>query len=181
MHRILKSIFAKMVDESYSTHERELLEYVFIVYSYELIKAFIIIAAFFIMGYLKESLIICSVMFISRPFIGGYHEDTQFKCLIATFISVLWILILGKNSQLTFYGNILFVMLSIFCIWNQAPVIDEKMPITKQHLINRNRIIGTVIVSIFAMLSVFLYEKSVYYIFITWTIVFEALMMFKKN
>lgn len=181
VHKVLKNMFKVMVDESYSDEEKEFLEYIFILYSFEIMKAVAIIFSFFVIGYIKEALIICTVMFFSRPFIGGYHEDTQFKCLIITFASVFWILLLGKNSQLTFNANILLIILSIFCIWNQAPLIDEKMPLTKEYLIKRNKIIGTIIISIFAILSVFIYGKSNYYIFITWTIVFQALMMFKKN
>lgn len=181
MHSILRNIFARMVDESYSNEERELLEYVFILYSFEIIKAVIIIFLFFILGYIKEALVICSVMFLSKPFIGGYHEDSQLKCLIATFLAILWIVFLGNNSDLTFSGNVLIIILSIFCVWNQAPVIDDKMPITNQKVIERNRIVGTAILTIFGVLSIILSRNSNYYIFITWTILFQALMMFKKK
>lgn len=181
IRKSLKSIFEMMIDEKYSDQEKEVLEYVFVGCSFEIIKIILILGLLSVCGLFKEGLIVCTVMFTSKPFIGGYHEDTQLKCLAATIISIFFIVIIGENSSFTKLGNIMVILLSIFCIWNQAPVIDNRRPLTKVNLINRNRIIGTVILACFGVISILLCERNRIYMLITWTIVFQALMLFRKN
>ena len=181
IRKVLKNIFKIMIDEKYSNEDEEVLEYVFIGCSFEVIKLIMILGLLLACGLLGEGIVICTVMFLSKPFIGGYHEETQLRCLVSTIISIFFIIIISKNSSFTYLGNIMVIILSIFCIWNQAPLIDQRRPITKVNLINRNRIIGTSILAIFGLMSILAYEKSRIYILITWTIVFQVLMLFRKN
>ena len=180
MRSVLKKIYWSLIDTSYSDDEKQIMEYVFISVSFEIIKGILIFIILSMTNYFKEGLIICLVMFTSKPFIGGYHEESQIKCFISTLISIGIIFVIANNCEFTLVGNGIALLLSVFCIWNQAPIINSKMPLTKLNLINRNRIYGTVIISIFAITSIIIY-KSQYYIFITWSVIFQALMMFEKN
>ena len=38
-------------------------------------------------------------MSITKPFIGGYHEDTQLKCLTSTLLLTFIIIYLSKNNK----------------------------------------------------------------------------------
>lgn len=73
-------------------------------------------------------------MCIIRPFIGGYHENTQIKCFVATLILEIGILILSLQCNIGFISNCILISLSIFCMWNQAPIINSKMPISRPQL-----------------------------------------------
>ncbi len=80
------------VHNGFTDEQMREIEYTLKVISYELIKIIAIIFIFYLGGYLKESLIVLFVMGITKPFIGGYHEDSQIKCFIATLILVAIIL-----------------------------------------------------------------------------------------
>lgn len=69
---------------------------------------------------------------------------------------------------------------SIFCIYHRAPVINEKMPLTKEKLIRRNRKIGLVNVSLLAMISIISYKSTVYGELICLTNVVQTMLMFNK-
>ena len=116
-----------------------------------------------------------------KPFIGGYHEDSQIKCFIATLLLTTGEIILSTYSTLSFISNCILISISIFCIWNQAPVINPKMPITRPELIKKNRIRGLTSTIILGLVSIVLYNYSSYYSLITWTILFHAVLMFNKR
>ena len=149
--------------------------------SFELIKMISLIIIFSLFGYFKEVIIITGIMCIIKPFIGGYHEDTQIKCFIATMLLTAGILILSLQCNLSFISNCILIFLSIFCIWNQAPVINSKMPITRHELIRKNRIRGLSNTIILGVISIALYNYSSYYSLITWTILFNTVLMFNKR
>lgn len=176
--KIIKSI---AVNEGYSKDELEQMEYALKVILYELIKMLSIIIIFSLFGYFDKVIIIIGIMCTVKPFIGGYHEETQVKCFIATVILTAAILILSLQCNLSFVSNCILIFLSIFCIWNQAPIINSKMPITRPELIRKNRIRGLSTSTLFGVSSMALYNYSNYYSIITWTILFEAILMFNKR
>lgn len=176
--KIINSI---SVSEKYSKDELEQMEYVLRVLLYESIKMLLLVAIFSAFGYFKEIIIIEVIMCTVKPFIGGYHEHTQIKCFTATVIIALGILILSLQCNLSFISNCILISLSIFCIWNQAPIINSKMPISRPELIRNNRIRGLSTSIVFGVLSVILYNYSSYYSLITWTILFQAILMFNKR
>lgn len=69
-----------------------------------------------------------------KPFIGGYHEDSQLKCFIATLIITTSIIMLVTFNKLNLFS---IVILNLFSIYNKAPVIDSRFPLTKEHLIKK--------------------------------------------
>ena len=176
--KIVKSI---ATDERYSKDELEQMEYVLATILFELIKLSLVIIIFSLFGYFKEVIIIEGIMCITKPFIGGYHEDSQIKCFIATMLLTTGILILSLQCNLSFISNCILIFLSIFCIWSQAPVINPKMPITRHELIRKNRIRGLRNTVILGVISIALYNYSSYYSLITWTILVNTVLMFNKR
>ena len=176
--RIIKSI---ATNENYSKDELEQMEYALVTILFELIKIVLVIIIFSLFGYAKEVIIIEGIMCLVKPSIGGYHEETQIKCFIATLLLTTGILILNLQCNLSYISNCILIFLSIFCIWNQAPVINSKMPITRPELIKKNRIRGLSTSIILGLISIVLYNYSSYYSIITWTILFEAILMFNKR
>lgn len=178
--KIIKSI-ARSTADKYSNDELEQMEYALITILFESIKIISIILIFSLLGYWKEVIIIQIIICMVRPFIGGYHEDTQIKCFFTTLLSMTGILILSMQSTLSFISNCILIFLSIFCIWNQAPVINLKMPITRSEIIQKNRTTGLRNVTILGLISIVTYNYTSYYLLITWTILFLAIEMFNKR
>ncbi|WP_077847137.1 accessory gene regulator ArgB-like protein [Clostridium puniceum] len=176
--RIIQSI---SINEKYNKDELEQMEYALVTILFELMKMISLIIIFSLFGYFKEATIIVGIMCLVNPFIGGYHEDTQIKCFIATLLLAAGKLILSLQCNLSFLSNCILIFLSIFCVWNQAPVINSKMPITRPKLIKKNRVRGLRNLIILGLLSIVLYNYSSYYSLITWTILFEAILMFNKR
>lgn len=178
--KIINSI-ARSTTDKYSNDELEQMEYALVTILFESIKIISIILIFSLLGYWKEVIIIQIIICMVRPFIGGYHEDTQIKCFFTTLLSMTGILILSIQSTLSFISNCILIFLSIFCIWNQAPVINLKMPITRSEIIQKNRTTGLRNVTILGIISTVTYNYTSYYLLITWTIVFLAIEMFNKR
>lgn len=168
-------------NNNYSKDQLEQMEYILVSILFELIKLSSVIVIFSLFGYFSEIIIILGVMCITKLFIGGYHEDTHIKCFIATMLLTTGILMLNIGCNLTFIGNCILLSISVFCIWHQAPVINSKMPITRHELIRKNRIRGLSITIILGAVSIGLYSFSNYYSLITWTIVFNVILMFNKR
>jgi accessory gene regulator B len=183
MLRIVSSKIIKNIatNDNYSKDELEQMEYALVTILFESIKVISTIVIFSLFGYFKETIIIQLIMFMVKPFIGGYHEETQIKCLITTMLSITGILILSLQCNLSFVSNCILIFLSIFCIWNQAPVINLKMPITRPEVIEKNRKKGLRNVTLFGVISIVAYNYTSYYLIITWTILVLAMEMFNKR
>lgn len=180
VRKISKKVVEFVAQDNYTKEEKEEMDYVLRTILFESIKLISTIVIFSILGYFIESVIIISVMSLSKPFIGGYHEDTQLKCFIATMLLTAGILILSLNTSFTFWGNCIVLIICIFCIYNQAPVINPKMPITHPHLIQKNRRKGLCNIILFILASIIMYKYSNYYLLITWTVIFQTLLMFNR-
>ncbi|AOR22837.1 accessory gene regulator ArgB-like protein [Clostridium taeniosporum] len=165
----------------YTEEQCEQIQYTTTVFFFELVKLISIIILFSLCGYWKESIIIIGIMCVTKPFIGGYHEDTQMKCFIATMLITTGVILLSLNCKLNFISNIILILISLFSIYNTAPVLNDKMPITRLELIKRNRVLGISISSVLGISSIFLYKYSNLYELITWTILFQSILMFNKR
>ena len=165
---------------NYNEEQVEQIKYSLKVIVYELIKIILLIIIFSILGYFKESLLILFIMSITKPFIGGYHEDTQLKCFTATLILIVIIIILFENSKLNLTSSSILNFISIFSIYNKAPIINDKMPITREDLIRKNRKIGITNVVLLALLSLIMFKVKWISQIIVWTILVQAILMFNK-
>lgn len=164
----------------YSAQQQEEMKYVLTILIYELIKFIFILTIFYFFGYFKECLLILIYMVTTKPFTGGYHEDNQKKCFLSTLIIVMFIVILSKNSNLDIVSSIILNFISIFCIYNQVPIINPKMPLTKENLIKRNRIISIVNSLIFIILSIAMFNIKWFSQVIVWTGVVQTMLLFNK-
>ena len=149
---------------NYNTDQKEQIEYSLAIIIYELIKFIFLLLSLYFLGFFKEGLVVLISMIISKPFIGGYHEDSQIKCFFATFLIV--------------FSLILF---SIFCVYHKAPIINDKMPLTKEKLIKRNRIIGLISVSLLGLISIVICNSTKYGELICLTNVVQTMLMFNKR
>lgn len=183
---MVRSVSKKLINsiaknDNYSKDELDQMEYALITILFESIKIVFSVIIFSFFGYFNESIIIVGIMCLIKPFIGGYHEETQIKCFIATVLLTSGILVLSLQCSLSFISNCILILLSIFCMWNQVPVINPKMPITRPELIKKNRVRGLTTSIILGLISIVLYSYSSYYSLITWTILFHALLLFNKK
>lgn len=165
---------------NYNEEQVEQIKYSLKVIVYELIKIILLIIIFSILGYFKESLLILFIMSITKPFIGGYHEDTQLKCFTATLILIVIIIILFENNKLNLTSSSILNFISIFSIYNKAPIINDKMPITREDLIRKNRKIGITNVVLLVLLSLIMFKVKWISQIIVWTILVQAILMFNK-
>lgn len=178
---IEKFVRSIAIHNDFTDEQRVEIEYTLKVISYELIKIIAIIFIFYLVGYLKESLIILFVMGITKPFIGGYHEDSQIKCFIATVILVAIIIQLSITSNISYISAASLNIISVFVVYNRAPIINDKMPITKSSLIKRNRIIGIINISVLSIGSLIFFNSTILSQVVIWTICIQAMFMFNKN
>ena len=76
--------------------------------------------------------------------------------------------------------TIILNFISIFCIYNQVPIINPKMPLIKENLIKRNRIISIVNSLIFIILSIVMFNIKWFSQVIVWTGVVQIMLLFNK-
>ena len=183
---MLESLVYKFVENignsnNYTVDQMEQAKYSVKIIVYEAIKIIAVILVFSIFRCFKESIVIIFIMSITKPFIGGYHEDTQLKCLTSTLLLTFIIIYLSKNNILSFKSSIFLNSISIFSIYHQAPIINDKMPITKKNLISKNRLIGIINIFILSILSIILFNINLFSQIIVWTILVQAILMFNKS
>lgn len=165
---------------NYNKNQIEQMKYVSRVLAYEFIKFILVLLIFYLLGYFKECALVLLFMVSTKPFTGGYHEDSQGACFIATLIVVAFIIILSKSSYLSIYSCIVLNILSIFCIYNQIPIINKKMPLTREELIKRNRVIGIINTLIFLILSIIMFNVKWFSQTIVWTAIVQVMLLFNK-
>lgn len=180
VRKISKKIVELVAKDDYTKQEMEEMDYVLRIILFESIKLISTIIVFSIFGFFIESVIVISVMSLTKPFIGGYHEETQLKCFIATMLLTAGIITLSLNTSFTFLSNFIILIMCVFCIYNQAPIINPKMPITCPHLKQKNRKRGLLTTILCLIISLALCKYNDYYLLITWTIIFQTLLMFNR-
>lgn len=182
MIREISEKFVEYITEGGCTSEEvEQMEYVFRVVVYESLKLIGMMIIFWFAGYFIEALIITTVMYFTKPYLGGYHEETQIRCFVASMLFTAGEILLGKQCSLGFISNCILICICIFAIYNRAPVINPKMPITRPELIQKNRIRGVRNSIILGIISILSYEYTSMYSLITWTLIIEVLLMFNKK
>jgi accessory gene regulator B len=182
LRNAIKKIAIKLsVANQYTKDQEEQIEYAMKVIIFEVIKIIATFIIFSLLGYSSQVIVVIFTMSIVKPFIGGYHEDTQIKCFIATLIIVGGIIVLSLNVQLNLISKIILCGMSCFCVWHQAPVINPKMLLTNPMLIKRNRTIGVSITMVVLVISLVFQNYILISDTIIWTIIFQVLLMFNKR
>ena len=183
--RMIEKLIYKFVDNigefnNFDDTQLEQAKYTFKILIYEVTKLAILTIIFALFGYFREIITILFIMSVTKPFIGGYHEDTQLKCFIATLIISICIISLMKFSNLSLLSLITLNLLIIFSVYNKAPIINDKMPITKDELIIKNRKLGISAVILFSISSIILFKISWLSQLIVWTLLVQTILMFNK-
>lgn len=165
----------------YTDDQEEQIEYALRVLIFEILKPLGVIIIFIVIGYPIQAFIAIVTMMSLKPFIGGYHEDTQVKCFIATLTIITGIVYLSVHLNADLISKLILNGVSLYVIWQQAPVLNPQMLLTRPQLIKRNRIIGFSLSTVFSLVSIILYKYTTISNTILWTIVFQALLLFNKR
>jgi len=182
LRKLIKSISALIsINNNYTRDEEEQIEYALRILVFEILKTLGVIIIFSLMGYTTQAIIAIGVMSLIKPFIGGYHEDTQIKCFAATVLITSGIIYLSTNLRIDLISKSILNCIALFSIWHRAPVINSAMPITKPELIKKNRTVGILVAIILAIISTIFYKFSIISNTILWTLVFQVLLMFNKK
>lgn len=180
--KILKKIIKEIsVKSGYTKDQEEQVEYTMKILFFEIVKFTLLILIFKIAGYFNEGLIVLLCMVFTKPFTGGYHEKTQFRCFIATLIISSTIILLSIRSNLDFISILVLNLISIFIVYHRAPILNDDMPITKLELINKNRKIAISTTVLICIISLIMFKIGKYYELITWTIFIDSSLMFNKR
>lgn len=169
------------IQNQYTKDEEEQIEYALKITIFETIKLIGANIVFVFIGYPVQATTTVITMMITKPFIGGYHEETQFKCFIATLLIVAGVTYLSINLEVNFVSKLVLYGISLFSIWHQAPVINPKMLLTNPKLIKRNRLLGVSITVILILVSLAITDYTTISNAILWTTVFQALLLFNKK
>lgn len=181
IRKLSKSFINFICEDKYSNTEKEEMNYILITIIFELIKAIFLLILFNFIGYFKETLFIILMLFSIKPFIGGYHENNQFLCFFASLLEIGTIIFLSYSNFISYYSNIILILISIFTIYHKAPIINPKMIITKEEIIKKNRFIGLSTSIIYGSISIFTYNGNIYSKIITWTLLMLSQLMFNKR
>ncbi|GAB6168419.1 hypothetical protein JCM1393_08790 [Clostridium carnis] len=182
MRGLINKIVNKISQENnYTQEQKEQVEYTLRVLTFEIIKMILLLIIFSLSGYFKEALIILLAMSFTKPFIGGYHEETQSKCFLATFLLTSAIIFLSFNSRLEFITTVILGVINIFAVYHQAPIINPMMPLSREDLIRRNRILGLVSVVFLVVLSICTFNINNISLILIWTITIQTILMFNKK
>lgn len=182
IRRLLKKITKEVsLKSGYTKEQEEQVEYTISILFFELIKFILLVIIFRLTGYFYEGMILLTCMALAKPFTGGYHEKTQVRCFIATLIISIVVIILSIRNELDLVSLITLNLISIFIVYQRAPIINNDMPITKIELINKNRRIAISMTILLCVLSLIVFNIGYYSEVIVWTIFVNASLMFNKR
>lgn len=170
---------AKM--NGYTKDEEEQVEYALRIFVFEILKIAGTIIVYGLLGFTLQAGLILLEMCILKPFIGGYHEDNQIKCYLFTVIIVGFIIYLSCTVNINFISKAILDTIVLFGVYHQAPVINPNMILTKENLLNRNRVISISLTIVYTTLNLALYRFGWLSNLILWTMVVQALLMFNKK
>jgi accessory gene regulator B len=182
LRELIKIIAAYIsVTNGYSNEDEERVEYGIRIFTFEILKIIIVISIFAFFHKTLEAAVAILTMSLIKPFIGGYHENTQVKCFIATLIIIGCIVYLSLNVPMHNIAKVILYVVCLYAMWQQAPIINKDMKLTKASLIKRNRKIGISISIVFILLSFLAYRLQIISNIICWTILFQVIFMFNKR
>jgi len=182
LRKLIKSFAASISKvNKYSQEQEEQVEYALRVIVFETLKIIGTIIVFMVLGKPVHAVTALAVMIVTKPFIGGYHEDSQIKCFTAALIFIGCIIYLSININLDLFSKLILNGIALYCIWHQAPVVNPVMLITRPELIKRNRITGIILCIIMVLISLVFSKNQLISNTIVWTMVFQGLLMFNKR
>lgn len=166
---------------NYDEDQRQQVEYALRIFMFESLKTMATFAIFCLIGKPIYALIAIITMITTKPFIGGYHEDSQIKCFLSSVLVIGSVIYLSYSMDLSLISKVILGLVSLYCIWNQAPIVNSAMPITRKDLLIKNRNIGIILTTVFIAIALVFYKVDIVSGTITWMMVFQALLMFNKR
>lgn len=142
----------------------------------------------FILGIVKEMLIVSAILMGYKTFVGGLHVKTNFACFI---YSLLFYLVIIYTAQFIVFESILYLyvclfIFAVYCILVYAPADVPEIPKVNEKL-RRNlkikSIISLVILYIVALVSKDMYFANlmIYSIFFTNVMTTRTMYKIFKN
>lgn len=174
--------FAEYVCEynGFSDEKKEEVVYTILLLYYEIIKILTLGIILAICGLGIEGGLVILVMITTKPFIGGYHEETHLRCFIFSFFQVFLILGLSNFIEIDNYGIILFAIILLLIVYKRAPIISEKMPITNKKLILKNKIKAIVIFVVWTIVALIINNNAQVGEMVLLTLIIQVLLMFNS-
>lgn len=120
--RKLISITAHYISKvnNYTKDQEQQVEYALKVFVFEALKTIGTFIIFCVLGKPIYALVAITTMITTKPFIGGYHEDSQMKCFFSTVFIIGSVVYLSYNVDINLFGRLILGIVSLYCIWNQA-------------------------------------------------------------
>ena len=181
IRKISKKFVEYISENNYSEQEKDEMEYILNTMIFDAIKLGLTFIIFTVLGYSCQSMIVLITMSLIKPYIGGYHEESQFKCFVSTILLTAGIIFMSTNTKFSFYSNCIVILFCLYCMYNQVPIINPNMPITRPHLIVKNRKKGLCNTTIIGISSIVMYKYTCFYCIITWVIIVQTLLLFNKK
>lgn len=135
--------------------ETEIYSYGFELLISGIISFIIILVCGIVFGILSESILFYIIFVGVRPFSGGYHAETHFKCKV-TFLS-MYAMIMSFSSILTINYNpsyhFLLILICMLSMYLYAPVEHPNKPLEETER-QRNRKLSLILSSIVSLVSI---------------------------
>lgn len=122
------------------------------------IEIIVMVVTGLVLGRFWQSMVILLVFMPLRIYAGGYHAKTPMQCAIKTWLLFLGILLWLKFVPFPLWGQILFMIITVICLWRFAPVQHENRPLEEYEIVK--------------------YRKKAFQIFGVETALFVALSLF---
>jgi len=91
----------------------------------EIEKLIIIVIFYAVLGYFADIAVILTVIFILRPYIGGTHQDTFFKCITLTIIYCAVPIILARCIVVSCFVQILLTVVLFGIVCGLGPIASK--------------------------------------------------------
>jgi accessory gene regulator B len=131
-------------------------------------KLTILLAAAYILGIFKETLIIIAFFIAFRTTAGGYHMDTYGKCMAVSMVifvlSGLFVHYTGIywNIYTTIFLNIIIFFIGLFSFYKWAPADTPNKPIKNEKKIRSLKRKSIILLTISTAIIFLLIFKSLY-------------------
>lgn len=124
----------------------------------ELTKFIIYSAIFASLGVIQYYFIALVFFCILRGFIGGFHNEKYWQCMITTFLIFLLTVLIGKFVIIAFTIKVVLLILSVIAIVIYAPVDHPNKPIINDKRRMTLKYLSVGIFFILGIIALFLQE-----------------------
>ena len=123
-----------------------------------------------------------------RRFVGGYHAETQRKCLVLTYISTFLCVTAIFFVPINFYIMGIIIVLFNVAVFYRAPIENKNKPLsaTEKKIYRRKAILISVLLSVlffaFNYTKMYIYSKTIFVLMLLVLAgMFDVKAVFEKN